>query len=151
MKLAFAADHAGFDLKERLRAHAVESGHDVLDLGTRSLDSVDYPDFGADCARAVVAGRADLGVIVCGTGLGIAMAANKVKGCRAAPCHDHFTAQMARRHNDANVVAIGARVVGDGVAFDILDTFLATPFDGGRHVARVGKLRALDENGGRPS
>ena len=144
MKLAFASDHPGFDLKERLRARAVELGHEVLDLGTHSRDSVDYPDFGADCARAVVSGKADRGVIICGTGLGISMAANKIMGCRAAPCHDHYTAEMARRHNVAKVVAIGARVVGEGVAVYILETFLATPFDGGRHAARVAKLGALD-------
>jgi len=149
MKIAIASDHAGFALKERLREHAAKSGHEVLDLGTHSLESVDWPDFGAECARAVVAGRAERGVIVCGTGLGIAMAANKVRGCRAAPCHDHYTAEMTRRHNDANVVAIGARVVGEGVAFDVLDTFLATPFDGGRHAPRVAKLGALDESGDR--
>ena len=147
MNVAFASDHAGFDLKERLRARAAELGHQVLDLGATSRDSVDWSDYGARCARAVVEGKAELGVVVCGTGIGIAMAANKVAGCRAAVCHSHYTAEMARRHNDANVVAIGARVVGEGVAVDILDTFLATPFDGGRHAGRVAKLGALDGSG----
>ena len=149
MKLAFAADHAGFDLKERLRARAAELGHEVLDLGAHSKESVDYPDFGARCAREVAEGRADRGVLVCGTGVGISIAANKVKGARAALCHDHFTAEMSRKHNDANVLAVGARVVGDGVAIDILETFLATAFEGGRHAGRVGKITALDANGGR--
>ena len=144
MKVAFSSDHAGFDLKESLKARASELGHEILDLGVHSKESVDYPDFGADCARAVVAGRAQLGVIACGTGLGISMAANKVAGCRAAPCHDHYTAEMARRHNDANVVAVGARVLGLGVAIDVLETFLATPFEGGRHAHRIEKLAALD-------
>ena len=143
MRVAFAADHAGLALKERLKARASELGHEVLDLGTHSSASVDYPDFGTSCALAVVEGRADLGVVACGSGIGISIAANKVPGCRAALCHDHFTAEMARRHNDANVLALGARVVGEGVALDALETFLATPFDGGRHAARVAKLNAV--------
>jgi ribose 5-phosphate isomerase B len=142
MRIAFAADHAGLPLKERLRARAAELGHEVLDLGTHSSDSVDYPDFGTACAKAVVEGKADRGVIVCGTGLGISMAANRIHGCRAAVCHDHYTAEMARRHNDANVIALGARVVGDGVAIEALETFLSTSFDGGRHAARVAKIDA---------
>lgn len=140
MRIAFAADHAGLPLKRRLAAHAAELGHEVLDLGTDSDASVDYPDFGAACARAVVEGRAERGVVCCGTGIGISIAANRVPGCRAALCHDHFTAAMARRHNDANVLALGARVVGEGVALDALETFLATPFEQGRHAARVAKL-----------
>ena len=147
MRIAFAADHAGFALKDRLRERAAELGHDVLDLGTNGIASVDYPDFGAACGRVVARGEADRGVVVCGTGLGVAMAAGKVPGVRAATCHDHFTAEMARRHNDANVLAIGARVLGEGVAKDVLETFLATPFDGGRHVGRVGKIDALDAPG----
>ena len=148
MKVAFASDHPGFDLKEKLRARAAELGHEVVDLGARSRDPVDYPDFGAACGRAVAAGDVERGVIVCGTGIGISIAANKVPGCRAALCHDHYTAEMARRHNDANVLALGARVVGEGVALDALETFLATPFDGGRHAPRVEKLRALDQTHG---
>ena len=145
MKVAFASDHAGFDLKQRLAARATELGHDVLDLGVNSHDSVDYPQFGAACAQAVVDGKATLGVVVCGSGIGIAIAANKVAGCRAALCHDHFTAEMSRRHNDANVLALGARVVGEGVALDALETFLTTPFEGGRHADRVAKLDALQK------
>src|SRR5687767_9187298 len=118
MRIAFAADHAGFALKDKLREWAAELGHDVVDLGTNGTASVDYPDFGAACGRAVAAGEADRGVVVCGTGLGVAMAAGKVPGVRAATCHDHFTAEMARRHNDANVLAVGGRVLGDGVARD---------------------------------
>ena len=144
MKLAFASDHAGFELKEQLKQHATQLGHEVLDLGVHSTESADYPDFGADCARAVVSGRAELGVVTCGTGIGISIAANKVHGCRAAACHDHFTAEMARKHNDANVLALGARVVGIGVAVDALETFLATKFEGGRHARRVEKIDALD-------
>jgi RpiB/LacA/LacB family sugar-phosphate isomerase len=145
VKVAFASDHPGFDLKERLKARAAELGHEVVDLGANSRDPVDYPDFGAACGRAVAGGDAERGVVICGSGIGISIAANKVPGCRAALCHDHFTAEMARRHNDANVLALGARVVGEGVALDALETFLATPFDGGRHAARVEKLSALDQ------
>jgi ribose 5-phosphate isomerase B len=144
MKVAMAADHAGWELKDRLKSHVADAGHEVLDLGTNGPDSVDYPDFGAACGRAVAEGRADLGILVCGSGLGIAMAAGKVPGVRAATCHDHFTAEMCRRHNDANVMALGQRVVGEGVAFDMVDTFLATPFEGGRHQRRVGKIDDLD-------
>ena len=140
MKVAFASDHAGFELKQRLAARATELGHDVLDLGAHSTASVDYPEYGALCGRAVVDGRAELGVVVCGSGIGIAIAANKVAGCRAALCHDHFTAEMSRRHNDANVLALGARVVGEGVALDALETVLSTAFEGGRHADRVAKL-----------
>ena len=147
MRIAFAADQAGFELKEKLKAWATEMGHEVIDLGTHGRESVDYPDFGAACGRAVAAGEADLGVVACGTGIGIGMSANKVAGVRAATCHDHYTAEMARRHNDANVLAVGARVIGEGVARDVLQTFLATPFDGGRHAGRVEKIRALDARG----
>ncbi len=145
MRIAFAADHAGFPLKEALMARAVELGHEAVDLGTRGPASVDYPDFGAACGRAVASGQADRGVVVCGTGIGISIAANKVAGVRAALCHDHFTALMARRHNDANVLAVGARVTGEGVALDLLEVFLATPFEGGRHAARVAKIDAAGE------
>ncbi len=144
MKVAFASDHAGFALKESLKARAAELGHEILDLGPAAGESVDYPDFGAACARAVVEGRAERGVVACGTGIGISIAANKVAGCRAALCHDHYTAEMARRHNDANVLSVGGRVLGDGVAREILETFLTTDFEGGRHATRVGKLNALD-------
>ena len=149
MKIAMAADHAGWQLKDVLKARIEELGHEVTDLGTNGPESVDYPDYGAECGRAVTDGRAELGVLVCGSGIGIAMAAGKVGGCRAAVCHDHFTAEMARRHNDANVISIGARVVGEGVALDMVETFLATPFEGGRHERRVGKIDALDAAGTR--
>ena len=149
MKVAMAADHAGWQMKDRLKDRVAELGHEVLDLGTHGPDSVDYPDFGEACARAVAEGRAERGILVCGTGLGIAMAAGKVPGIRAATCHDHFTAEMCRRHNDANVIAMGERVVGDGVALDMVETFLGTPFDGGRHEGRVAKINDLDAAGTR--
>ncbi len=139
--VALAADHAGFALKEELRAELAQSDVEYIDLGTNNPDSVDYPDFGRAVADAIVDGRADRGVIVCGTGIGIAIAANRVGGVRAAVCHDTTTARLAREHNDANVLALGARIVGDEVAKDCLHAFLSTPFDGGeRHQRRVGKL-----------
>jgi ribose 5-phosphate isomerase B len=139
--VALAADHAGFALKEELRAELAQSGVEYIDLGTNNPDSVDYPDFGRAVAEAIVDGRANRGVIVCGTGIGISIAANRVGGVRAAVCHDATTARLAREHNDANVLALGARIVGGAVAKDCLHAFLSTPFDNGeRHQRRVEKL-----------
>lgn len=139
-RIALASDHAGFELKEILRDELEELGHEVLDLGTDSLDSVDYPDFGRKAAEAVVAGEAQAGVIVCGTGIGISIAANRVPGARTALCHDITTARLSREHNDANILALGARIIGTEIARDCVRTFLATPFAGGRHQRRVDKL-----------
>jgi len=139
-KIAVASDHAGFELKEALRADLVEQGHDVLDLGTNGLDSVDYPDFGRTAGEAIAAGRAELGVLVCGTGIGISIAANRVPGARTALCHDSTTARLSRGHNDANILALGARVIGVETARDCVRAFLDTPFAGGRHQRRVDKL-----------
>ena len=139
--VALAADHAGFALKEELKSELAKLGVDCLDLGTDNQKSVDYPDFGRAVADAVVDGRADRGVVVCGTGIGISIAANRVRGVRAAVCHDATTARLAREHNDANVLALGARIVGGEVAKDCLAAFSSTSFDGGeRHQRRVGKL-----------
>ena len=146
MRIAFGADHAGFALKEHLRAAAAADGHEVIDLGTHSLDSVDYPDFGAAVARAVVAGEADRGVLVCGSGNGIAIAANKVTGARAAVVHDVTSARLAVEHNDANVCAIGARFVGEQVAEDAMRAYLAAEFAGSRHATRVEKIARLEQD-----
>ncbi len=140
MRIAFGADHAGFLLKETLKAHAAARGHDVLDLGTDSADSVDYPDFGKAVGTAVAAGRAERGVIICGTGIGIAIAATKVAGIRAGVPNDLFATGLMREHNDANVIAFGARLVAAPLAEAMLDHFLETPFAGGRHERRVRKL-----------
>jgi len=146
MKIALGADHAGFELKDHLARVLTEEGHQPQDHGTTSPASVDYPDFAAAVARAVRRGDADLGILVCGTGLGVAIAANKVDGIRAATCNDLFTARMARAHNDANVLTLGARVVGVGVAEEIVRSFLSTGYDGGeRHDRRLRKLHALEE------
>ncbi|HEX9736732.1 MAG TPA: ribose 5-phosphate isomerase B [Thermoanaerobaculia bacterium] len=144
MKIALGADHAGFPLKEHLGRLLREKGHEVEDLGTFSDDSVDYPDFAAAVGRAVAGGGAERGVLVCGTGIGVAMAANKLDGVRAANCNDLFSARVARAHNDANVLALGARVVGSGLAEEIVRTFLETEWEGGRHRRRVDKIRELE-------
>ena len=138
--IALAADHAGFPLKETMADELGVLGYTVLDLGTNGTASVDYPDFGHAAATAVLGGRAASAVICCGTGLGISMVANKYSGIRAALCHDATTARLARDHNDANILALGARVVGTEVARDCLRAFLATPFGGARHAGRVAKI-----------
>jgi ribose 5-phosphate isomerase B len=138
--IAVASDHAGFDLKEILKRDLQEAGHDVLDLGTNSTASVDYPDFGRAMAEAIASGRAGSGVLVCGTGIGISIAANRNPRVRAAVVHDVTSARLSREHNDANVVAFGARVIGAEVAREALKVFLTTSFEGGRHAARVAKL-----------
>jgi ribose 5-phosphate isomerase B len=145
MRVAVGSDHAGFDLKEILRAELVALGHDVDDLGTDdATTSVDYPDYGAAVGRTVAAGLADVGICVCGTGNGIAMAANKVPGVRAAVVHDVTTATLAKRHNHANVVCFGARTTGATVVVDALTAFLDAPEEHGRHDGRIDKLTALD-------
>ncbi len=140
MKVAIGFDHAGVDLRaiviDRIRA----AGHEILDFGTDSTASVDYPDHAHLVARAVESGEAALGVLVCGTGLGMSYAANRHAGVRAALCTDSYLARMSRLHNDANVLCLGARVIGAGVAADILDAFFATEFEGGRHARRVEKI-----------
>lgn len=138
--VAIASDHAGFPLKELLKAELAALGHAVLDLGTDGPASVDYPDFGRACAEAVAAGRAGRGVVICGTGIGISVAANRNPAVRAALCHDATSARLAREHNDANILALGARLIGEEVARECLRVFLSTAFAGGRHVTRVAKL-----------
>ena len=140
MKIALGADHAGFLLKEQLRAYLVARGHDVLDLGTSSTESVDYPDFGLAVGKAVASGQAGRGVLCCGTGIGIAIAANRVKGVRAGVPNDLFATRLMREHNDANVIAFGARQTAAPLAEAMLDLFLITPFAGGRHERRLQKL-----------
>lgn len=138
--VAIAADHAGFDLKEVLKAELTALGYAALDLGTAGPQSVDYPDFASALAQALAEGRASRGVLVCGTGIGISIAANRHRNVRAALCHDGLAARLARAHNDANVLALGARLIGVEVAKDCLRVFLSTPFEGGRHAGRVAKL-----------
>lgn len=144
MKIAVGADHAGYRLKETLREELRRRGCEVVDRGTGSEDSVDYPDFAEAVARSVGGGECERGVLVCGTGIGMAITANKVRGVRAAVCHDVRTAEMSRRHNDANVLCLGARVVEPACAVEMLRAWLETPFEGGRHERRVEKIRRLD-------
>jgi len=138
--IAVGADHAGVELKDALLRVLAERGHEALDLGTNAKDSVDYPDFGHAVAAKVASGDAKLGLLVCGSGVGMSMAANRHAGVRAVVCSDTFTARMSRMHNDANVLCIGARVVGAGLAEDILGAFLDASFEGGRHERRVAKI-----------
>ncbi|PID29473.1 MAG: ribose 5-phosphate isomerase B [Candidatus Cloacimonadota bacterium] len=135
-KIYLGSDHGGFELKEKLVGYLISQGYDVVDLGTRSTDSVNYPEFGRKVAEHVLKDGC-MGVIVCGTGLGISIAANRIKGIRAALCHSVEYAKLAREHNNANILALGGRFTEDILAFDILDTFLETNFEGGRHQARV--------------
>jgi ribose 5-phosphate isomerase B len=145
MRIAIGADHAGFPLKAPLVEFARAAGHDVEDFGTTSTDPVPYPPIMAAVARSVVDGTADMGVVLGGSGQGEQMAANKVKGARAALCHDLFTTHLARAHNDANIVAMGARIVAPYLATEILRMFLTTPFDGGRHQERVDMIADIEE------
>ncbi|MEQ8356811.1 MAG: ribose 5-phosphate isomerase B [Kiloniellaceae bacterium] len=139
--IAIGSDHAGFDLKAKLAEELRSAGYEVLDLGTGDgTTSVDYPDFGKAVGEAVTSGKADGGVVVCGTGIGISIAANRQAGVRAALCHDETSARLSREHNDANVLALGARLIGEVVAKDCLHTFLNTEFAGDRHARRVKKL-----------
>ena len=138
------ADSAGFDLKEIVKAHLTEAGYTVVDHGTDSTASCHYPIFAARVAKAVQADAASLGILVCGTGIGMSMAANKYRGIRAAVCGDTFSSRMTRMHNDANVLCIGARVIGQGLACDIVDLFVTTPFEGGRHATRVDMITAIE-------
>jgi len=144
MRVAVASDHAGYRLKTVVAAHLADAGHEVVDMGTNSEESVDYPPFCAAAGRAVVDGLADFGIVIGGSGQGEQIAANKVNGVRAALCHDEWMARMARQHNNANVLAFGARVVADARALDIVDLFLDTEFEGGRHQPRIEQLAAIE-------
>ena len=143
--IAIGSDHGGFALKEEIKKHLAERGIPFTDFGTDSEASCDYPVYAEKVCRAVTGGEAELGILCCGTGIGMSMAANKIRGIRCACCGDCFSAEMTRRHNDANVLALGGRVLGVGLALKIADIFLDTPFEGGRHARRVGQIMALEE------
>jgi ribose 5-phosphate isomerase B len=144
MRVAIGGDHAGYPLKEDLKVFLKEEGHEVEDHGTHSEEPVDYPPFCASVARAVVSGDVDRGIVLGGSGQGEQIAANKVDGCRAALCNDLYTARLSRQHNDANVLAIGARIVAPTLAGEILKVWLETPFDGGRHLPRLEQIAAIE-------
>ncbi|QAR33593.1 ribose 5-phosphate isomerase B [Geovibrio thiophilus] len=142
-KIAIASDHGGFELKEQLKNYISKYGVDVLDLGTDNETSVDYPDFGAKAGIAVADGEADGAIVICGSGIGISISANKIPGIRAALCWDTYTAKMSRMHNDSNVLALGGRIITFDRAVDMVDLWLTTPFEGGRHRKRIDKLDVL--------
>ncbi|EGS34099.1 MULTISPECIES: ribose 5-phosphate isomerase B [Megasphaera] len=145
MKLVIGSDHGGFHLKETIKQYLQEQGIGVEDYGTLTGERCDYPDIAEKVAIAVAEGTFDRGILICGTGIGIGIAANKVKGIRAAVCNDLFSAEYGRRHNDANIVTMGERIIGAGVAKEVIRIFLHTPFDGGRHVERVAKIGKLEQ------
>lgn len=142
--IAIACDHGGYALKEKVKKHLTDAGYEVADFGTNSLDSCDYPDYAAPAAKAVAAGECEKGVLICTTGIGVSIVANKVNGVRCALCSDPLSAEMTRRHNDTNMLAMGAGIVGENLALKIVDTWLSTEFEGGRHQRRVDKIMALE-------
>jgi len=146
MRIALSADHAGYELKDQLAAWLREAGHEAIDLGTNGPESVDYPDFGARLARAIAAGEAERGIAVCGSGIGISIAVNRNPACRCARVDDPLSARLAREHNDANVIAFGARLIGPDMAKACILAFLGTDFSGGRHQRRVDQLSHILED-----
>jgi ribose 5-phosphate isomerase B len=145
--IVIGADQEGFELKQKIVEFLTVQEHQVLDLGIHEIKSIDYPDIAEKVARTVAAGEAERGIIICGTGIGVSMAANKVSGIRAALCTDCYMARMARQHNDAQILCLGGQVVGVGMALDIAQVFLTVEAEGGRHARRVGKINRLDEKG----
>jgi len=148
MKIVLGSDHAGFELKEDLRSYLAEMKIDVLDLGTYSEDSVDYPDVAVKVAEKVARGEVERGLLICGTGIGMSIVANRFAGVRAALCHDFYTARISREHNNANILVLGGRLIGKGLAREILKVFLETEFQGGRHERRLNKIAALEAKAG---
>jgi ribose 5-phosphate isomerase B len=146
MKIAIGSDHRGFEAKTRILSVLHQLGHDVYDAGPHGRDSVDYPDFAFEVAGAVSERRAERGILICGTGIGMCIAANKVRGVRAAPCHDGITAEMSRRHNDANVLCLSADLLGEELIDRMVRIWLETPFDGGRHARRVEKIARYENS-----
>lgn len=144
MKISLGCDHGGYELKEIVKKHLENKGIEVADVGTYGMDSVDYPDYGMQAALLVAKNEADKGIVICTTGIGISIAANKVKGIRCALCTDSYMAKMTRLHNDANMLALGAGIVGKNLALDIVDTWLGTEFEGGRHTKRVEKIMNIE-------
>ena len=144
MKISIGSDHGGFALKERIKKYLADKGHEVVDCGTDSADSCDYPVFGDAAARQVASGACERGIVICTTGIGISMAANKVRGVRCALCSEPYSAEMTRRHNNANMLAMGAAMIGPMMAERIVDVFLSTEFEGGRHQRRVSLVDAIE-------
>jgi ribose 5-phosphate isomerase B len=145
MKVALGSDHGGFELKEAIKKHLNRKGIEFVDYGTFNNESVDYPDYGRITAEAIMKGDCDRGIVICGTGIGISIAANKVKGIRCALVSEEYSARMAKAHNNANMIAMGGRVVGEGIATGIVDVWLETEFEGGRHERRVEKIMEIEK------
>lgn len=145
MRIVIGSDHGGFHLKETIRQDLLDHGYEVIDCGTHSTDSCDYPDIALAAAREITEARAELGILVCGTGIGVCMTANKVPGIRAALCHDVFSAKATRAHNDANILTLGERVIGPGAALEVVHAFLNGSFEGGRHQRRVAKMVEIEK------
>ena len=147
MKIALGSDHGGYEVKEKIKQYLVKrEGIELIDFGTNSVESVDYPKYGHLVAKSIVGKEADFGILICGTGIGISIAANKIKGIRAANCANTTMARLSRQHNDANILALGARIVGDVIALDIVDEFLSASFEGGRHQKRVDQIEIEECN-----
>lgn len=146
MKIVLASDHGGFELKEEIKKHLIKKGYDIIDMGVNDTQSVDYPDYGKRAALMVADKEADRGIIICGTGIGISITANKVKGIRCALCTNEYMAKMSRMHNNANMLALGGRVVGRGLALDIVDAWFSAEFEGGRHENRINKIRDIENS-----
>lgn len=144
MKISLGCDHGGYELKEIIKKHLESKEFEIIDVGTYSLDSVDYPDYGSKAAELVAKKEVDKGIVICTTGIGISIAANKIKGIRCALCTNAYMAKMTRLHNDANMLALGAGIVGKNLALDIVDTWLDTDFEGGRHIKRVEKIMEIE-------
>lgn len=145
MKIAVACDHGALNLKAAVIEYLKNNGYEYVDFGTHTADSCDYPDYALPAAEAVASGECDKGIVVCSTGIGVSIVANKVRGVRCAHCHDTYCAEYTRRHNDANMLAMGEKVVGVGYALEIVEKFLTTEFEGGRHERRVGKITAIED------
>lgn len=143
MKIVMGSDHAGYSLKEEMKTYLTEKGYEILDVGTYSTESVDYPDFGHAAGRLVAQGKCERGIVICGSGIGISIAANKVRGVRCALCSEPLSAQLCRQHNDANMIAMGARLIGTDMAKKLVDIFLETPFLGERHARRCEKIEEV--------
>src|SRR5438034_5456661 len=150
MRIAVGSDHRGFEVKRRIVAMLQRFNHEVLDFGPATSDSVDYPDFAFEVARAVGEGRVERGILICGTGIGMCIAANKVRGARAAPCHDSITAELSRRHNDSNILCLSADLLGEELIERMIRIWLETPFEGGRHARRVEKIMRYEADQGGP-
>lgn len=151
MKIVIGCDHAGFEFKAPVIAHLEEKGYTVIDVGTNSADSCNYPEYAYKLCTTITSGEADLGILICGTGVGMSIAANKVEGIRAACVSETFSARLTRQHNDTNVLCFGARVVGLGTAFDLCDSFLDAEYEGGKHAKRVGMITAIEQGEFTPS